>query len=340
MLEAGIKDTDPPVAKAAKFVRDTAGTWQSAHETYEISLAILFLDRLNDPRDKELIQKLVLRLVAAQLPSGGWHYRAPPLTPEEHTQLYSALLDLKTKTPEMVRDMPGHVALSPKVKNLAVLQPDKNRPPNFFRQGGDNSNTQFAILAMLAARKHEVPLDRCLSLIVKRFRNSQNPDGRWTYNGGGEVSHHAGKPIPTMTCAGLLGVAVRFGLDEEKHQGRPEDDPIIKKALEHLSKTVGEQNGVAQHMYFLWSVERVAVLYQLKTINGKEWYQWGARNLLTHQRADGAWKGHGHGSTDILDTCFGILFLQRVNLAQELTDKLEEMRAAQPQAVQGPARKD
>src|SRR5207247_2321152 len=119
---------------------------------------------------------------------------------------------------------------------------------------------QFAILAMLVARKYDVPLDRCLALIVQRFRNSQRPDGRWTYNGVGEVTHPDGRVKPNMTCAGLLGIAVGFGLDN-KHQGRPEDDPDVKRGLAYLSQQVGNPSGGAvkpqmEHMYYLWSVER------------------------------------------------------------------------------------
>jgi hypothetical protein len=49
--------------------------------------------------------------------------------------------------------------------------------------------------------------------------------------------------------------------------------------------------------------------------------------------------GGGHGSTQVLDTCFAILFLHRVNLAKDLTDKLNEQAAA---AAPGrpPARRD
>ena len=88
-------------------------------------------------------------------------------------------------------------------------------------------------------------------------------------------------------------------------------------------------------MYFLWTVERVAVLFQLPKIDGKDWYQWGVRMLRANQRNDGSWtSGKGHGSTTFTDTCFALLFLQRANFVQDLTDKLSEAIAAlapQPQ---------
>jgi hypothetical protein len=37
------------------------------------------------------------------------------------------------------------------------------------------------------------------------------------------------------------------------------------------------------HLYFLWSLERVAVLYKLQTIGSKDWYAWAAEMLVQHQ---------------------------------------------------------
>jgi hypothetical protein len=312
---------------------------------------ILFLDRLGDARDRELIQQLTVRLAAAQSAQGGWSYHCPVLSREDHELILGALKELKTRTPEELLRDPRSLAsrLQPR-RRLAVMQPDQARPDNFYRGGGDNSNTQFAILALWAARKHDVPLDKTLALVNKRFRASQHADGRWPYDPRGEVSSHVpGKgPLPTMTCAGLLGVAVGFGLQDASKGGvRPDQDPVVQKGLRHLSNFIGQPGehprGAKprmQELYFLWSAERVAVLYQLKTIEGKKWYEWGAEVLTTNQRPDGSWQGGGHGSTPITDTCLALLFLQRVNLAKDLTDKLLELRALGPAAGAPPARKD
>src|SRR5207302_4089676 len=47
--------------------------------------------------------------------------------------------------------------------------------------GGDNSNTQFAILGLWAARRHGVPVEKALARADSRFRTSQNGDGGWGY---------------------------------------------------------------------------------------------------------------------------------------------------------------
>ena len=43
-------------------------------------------------------------------------------------------------------------------------------------------------------------------------------------------------------------------------------------------------------LYFLWSLERMAVIYDLKLIEGKDWYEWGAEIILANQQADGGWR--------------------------------------------------
>jgi hypothetical protein len=354
LLEAGVPASDPALARAAEVVRADA---RALRETYDLSLAILFLNRLGDLKDRDLIQRLALRLVAGQHANGGWDYHCPILSEEDHKLLLGLLEELNLKRgdgPDDLRERVakirgrGHQRLALKGGLLA----DPSQPDAFFRGGGaDNSNTQFAILALWAARSHALPLDRTLTLINRRFRATQQRDGHWGYRGPEEVS--SGVPgkrghLPTMTCAGLLGVAVGFGLQEAgKPALRPDQDVIVQKGLKHLSEFIGQPDErrdrpPMQELYFLWSVERMAVLYQLKTIEGKRWYHWGMQTLLAHQRPDGSW--HRPAATPtapLVDTCFAILFLHRVNLAKDLTDKLMELAAAPPVAVgQPPARKD
>lgn len=69
-------------------------------------------------------------------------------------------------------------------------------------------------------------------------------------------------------------------------------------------------------LYFLWSVERMAVLYDLKTIGGQDWYAWGMRILLAAQQPDGSWVDAFPG---VPDTSFALLFLKRANVATDLT---------------------
>ena len=55
LLMCGVPASDPAVQNAARFVRRST---LSLTGTYELSLAIMFLDQLGDPQDRELIRTL------------------------------------------------------------------------------------------------------------------------------------------------------------------------------------------------------------------------------------------------------------------------------------------
>jgi hypothetical protein len=59
------------------------------------------------------------------------------------------------------------------------------------------------------------------------------------------------------------------------------------------------------------------VIYNLKTIGGKDWHRWGVELILANQQADGSWRGEfAEGGCD---TCFALLFLRKANVAEDLT---------------------
>ncbi len=379
LLECKVPAKDPAVQRAAFFVRANVG---NLNFTYELSLAILFLDRLGEPRDRILIQGLALRLLAGQNDCGGWTYNCPILTPQEMLQLFNFLqsnrkpnlLDpLQGKTPGAARADPlrnpielegafkedkvmaPNPAANPKkpVKSppkVAPIRPDmlqgnlqnltvvRNHAAakgkvTLRRGAGDNSNTQFALLALWTARRHDVPTDPALLAAFQRFTTTQASDGGWGY-GPSDASTN------TMTSVGLLGLAMGHGASPEIIRFNPKDpkdlvvkpaleDPKIQTGLQALARNIGEPrteknaNFPMQNLYFLWSVERVAMLYDLKTIGGKDWYGWGAQILVHNQQGDGAWpSAFYHGNNPPLNTCFALLFLKRSNLVQDLTNNL------------------
>jgi hypothetical protein len=71
--------------------------------------------------------------------------------------------------------------------------------------------------------------------------------------------------------------------------------------------------------YFLYSLERVTILADVKVIGGHDWYHEGAGVLLSWQHSDGRWAGP-HGTT-IVDTAFALLFLKRATIPIETLRK-------------------
>jgi hypothetical protein len=302
LLECGARPDDPVIRKAARFVREGAPRLAGAFETYELSLAVLFLDRLADPGDRALVRSLALRLVAGQRPDGGWSYRCPRLGEKEQTKL---LATLDAGRPRLDRARPGSEG------GLPDRAANQARPA----AGSDNSNTQFAVLALWAASRHGLPLEAPLGAVARRFRASQSADGSWGYHG------MAGSPA--MTGVGLLGLAVGHGLAAEDPARKPVRDADIDRGLSALARHVGERSGGDYNLYFLWTLERVCVLYRLRELEGKDWYRPGVDFLLPRQRPDGSWRVGGYpGSSALSDTGLALLFLRRANLAADLTHKL------------------
>jgi hypothetical protein len=225
--------------------------------------------------------------------------------------------------------------LPPELRRVPALQPPSSMKelPRGDNNKTDNSNTQFAILGVLAAAQHGVPAERAMGLIVQRFRTSQNTDGSFGYH----FARGTNMPgEPPMTGAGLIGLAVTHGLTAgvkmEGMAAKGVQDKDIQKALKALSRNIERPLDKAGrpprrqpiNLYFLWTVERVGMLYGLPKINDKDWYHWGAEELLQAQMKDGAWMAGGYPGTSLqTDTCFALLFLKRANLAKDLTVKIQ-----------------
>ncbi len=352
LLECNVPAGDPAIQAAARYVRKHAlGT----EETYCLGCVILFLDRLDDPADRPLIRHLALRLAAGQTLSGAWGYKCPELNLAERGQLEMFLEQHRPKiellmaivadpeAPKRPRrggekppppetkpaPTPRPARLSPRMAELPVVKLQKQRDPEQFQlKRGDNSNTQFALLGLWAARRHGIAADLSLKLAAEHFRRTQNGNGGWGYATGTPTKN-------TMTSVGLLSLALGHGAAAEVFQaaaaknGKPPrppiNDPHIKEALDSLASYLDggekELRGLESRLdlYLFWAIERVGVLYQCDTIGKTDWYRWAAQDILKRQAADGGWEDHYHPA---IDTSFALLVLKRSNLVRGLTESL------------------
>jgi hypothetical protein len=339
LLECGVPKNDPVILKAETYIR---AALPKMDDTYELSLSILFLDKLGNKRDEEMIQGLSLRLIAGQSGTGGWGYKCPNLETRQSRELFKILKEISApKKKKLAADKPvSPLRLIPpavsELAKLAVLQDfdtiKLEDPPGRAQEPvaptTDNSDTQFAIIALWTAQRHGVPMDRTLQLIANRFKTSQSPDGSWgyTYKYDGGVGESA-----PMDCCGLLGLAVGHGLAHNK--GQEEDaikDPKIVNGFAAVNKSIGAPTGHTinvplQNLYFLWSWERVGVLYDLPTLDDKDWFRWGTEGIVANQAPTGEWlEGGGYpAATPVANTCFALLFLRRSNLVADLTAALK-----------------
>jgi hypothetical protein len=314
LLECGVPPGDPVVQMTATFVRQRIVRSDLGCSVYQRSLAILFLDRLGDKKDEEIIRYLALCLIAGQHPTeGAWQYDCPTLDRNRTAQLLKLLKDRR--------------------QSLESWRKVALRDNQFDIGGWDNSNTQFAVLALWVAQRHGVPIARTSQLVETHFRRTQlsdipDPlgknltlDGSWFYD-----YHRNSSGWPSMTCSGLLALAVAHGVADPAmvQKVKPKEDTAIQRGLAMLAREIERPDDSRPHdYYFLWSLERVGVLYNLPKIGGKDWYAWGRKELLAKQQDDGSWRGGtSWGGNNIVDTCFALLFLKQANLAQDLTSKL------------------
>jgi hypothetical protein len=298
LLESEVPKNDPAVQRAVGQVRSQVGTNQ---HTYTVALCIMLLDRVGDRRDRDLIQSLGTRLRDGQLGNGDWTYTVPLA---------------QTGAPNRV----------------------------LITGRGDNSNTQFAVLGLWIARRHGVAVDDQLQRCGRFFENTfhQNSGG-WGYTANSSAT-------PAMTCAGLIALAaahgsqtsLRAGVGAEgikaaiKPDARPaagprvgdrnDDaranpnllrDPKVQSALRYLKGTLQGNAGLQLgDLYYLWSIERVGVIYGMPKIGAVDWYAVGSDHAVRNQRADGSWH-RNWGS--VPETSFVLLFLNRSNFAPDLT---------------------
>lgn len=187
--------------------------------------------------------------------------------------------------------------------------------------GGDNSNSQFAILALHDAQQVGAKVRReTWERSAKYWRDCQNPDGSWGYlpNANGYGS---------MTCAGIAALVITAEAleagDANVRDGKVNcclphrDDDQIEKGINWLGRHFSVRRNPAQgsqwHYYYLYGLERVGRLTARRFIGDHDWYREGADYLVAEQDPLGQyWKGSGHAENNPhLSTALGLLFLAK-----------------------------
>ncbi len=263
--------------------------------TYQVSLAAVALVNLDRIRHQARIADCAQFLVDSQCANGQWSY--------------------------------GGVA--PSAPFLRTGQEGRAAPIRLRRRtgtaapGGDNSNTQFALYGLWAAQLAMVESPEATwRLAHDFFVRTQGRDGGWGYSADDTQSSYG-----SMTCAGMGGLAI-CARAIKATKGTAEK---IERGVSWLGGkfTVKGNPGFAyhsgtHHLYYLYSLERAAALLERDRFGGHDWYDEGARELLGIQLPDGSW------NSQVIDTCFAILFLERA------TRTIATESARRPTAVTTP----
>jgi hypothetical protein len=208
----------------------------------------------------------------------------------------------------------------------------------------DVSATQIILLGLKSASRMKCPVD---PLSIKKAMDfvmgSQEKDGpkverpkdyrageRGTYVSTGDdrargwaYIKKGSKPDEekvsgSMTCAAVASLLIAksmLGKQLGKKGGEAVDQSIYDGFAwlsTHWTVEGNPEHQKARHYYHLYGLERVGTLGLYEKIGSHWWYKEGAEVLLKEQQADGFWNTRNEiAPTDIIDTCYALLFLRR-----------------------------
>ena len=196
--------------------------------------------------------------------------------------------------------------------------------------GGDNSNTQYALLGLNAASEAGFSVSPEVWFKARRYWEAcQNADGSWGY-----VPKNPG--TASMTCAGISSLIIT-GLkrvqgreqlvgDRIDRCGEEAVSPSLQRGIDwmssHLDVSQNAGSGLSWHYYSLYGLERAGRLSGRRFFGNDDWYREGAAFLVQAQdRLQGFWPARGNEADPLWTTSFALLFLAK-GRAPVLVNKL------------------
>jgi hypothetical protein len=121
----------------------------------------------------------------------------------------------------------------------------------------------------------------------------------------------------SMTAAGVAAVILclsELGADVDA-SARPKAQKAVLDGLAWLDKNFTVETNPGHYdggwlYYYLYAIERAAVLAKARHIGKHDWYREGATFLIEHQAGGGSWDYKGY-SGPLPDTCLALLFLTK-----------------------------
>lgn len=190
---------------------------------------------------------------------------------------------------------------------------------------GDNSNSQFALLALDEAAEHGAQVkEQTWRRAFFRWESMQNGSGSWGY--------YPGAPgTGSMTCAGITSMIITT---KRLEQGDVEingdnvncclplkQESSVDRGFDWLARNMTLRTNPSEGggggnslLYYLYGIERVGRLSGRRFLGTHDWYREGAELLVAWQdRLQGSWKGTGVVELDnpLISTSFALLFLAK-----------------------------
>jgi len=317
-IHAGVPHDDPKF----KALLDSVLS-QPLDKTYKVALLAMCLEEIDRVKYQERIAQCGQFLVDNQCKNGQWSYGSPTEFSKE-VKVPSLPKAVASGGGAAGDGVPMSKDGKPKVQQRVAVRKLKEGP-----DAGDNSNSQYAALGLRACFDSGVTLpESVIILAVKWWRESQFKDPKkddrkvatgagvtgkvegWNYKD--PISQPDKAPYHAMTAGGVGALVIYdYMLDR-----RWKDDSFVKAGMNWL--TVHFQVP-AWNTYYLYGLERAAILFGTEKIGDHFWYAEGAATLIRAQGADGSWGKDTDWFNTTWDTCFSVLFLRRATRALVIT---------------------
>jgi hypothetical protein len=219
------------------------------------------------------------------------------------------------------------------IRDTAIYRDGKLEGWSYPYKGapGDNSNTQYALLGLYAAKTAGVKIDdKFWSDIMEYYTRTQKQDplnelaGFWTYH-----TYQDAKPSFTMSVGGTCGLLIaNMGLDRSEQGlndatgvaancGKYSENSALAKGMFWIGANFNFMEGKS-YFYNFYGIERLGRLSGQRFIGKMDWYREGCEKLVRMQEPDGSFISRGDqksGGIDagqpVISTSFGVLFLSK-----------------------------
>jgi hypothetical protein len=228
------------------------------------------------------------------------------------------------------------------IRSTAIYREGKLEGWSYPYKGapGDNSNTQYALLGLYAAKtaggmtskdpKTQQEYDKLWADILEYYTRTQKADplnnraGFWTYH-----TLNDPKPSFTMSVGGTCGLLIAsMGLDKSEQKlndatgvaadcGLYSENTALAKGMFWVGANFNFMEGKS-YFYNYYGIERLGRLSGQRFIGKIDWYREGCERLVRMQEPDGSFltrPGQPGGSIDagqpVITTSFAMLFLSK-----------------------------
>ncbi len=277
-----------------------------------------------DPKDRKLAERATKALEEAfqkgPYGTGGWRYNNPENNPGPKIDVSAtqyAMLGFGAASRLGIAYKKDKVLIAYK---FFINEQDKDGKPVVREEkkegdeggaGGDEPK-----------KEEKPPKDPDKGTKVRKYEPKTTDKARgWGYcrkdihTKGDELSYGS------MTCAGICGlVVIHDEMDSDPTWTKDMDKQCNQAIADGLawmvanwSVTSNPQRGNYRFYYYLYALERLAMLGGLDYIGKHDWYYEGAKVMLDQQDQEGGWTKVGNEvePAHIYNTCYALLFLKR-----------------------------